>query len=440
MTPVRDEIFLDAAAFLGRRLCRDALWAGDRCNWLGDSMEFVGGTWGVIHRALGPEIYGGTSGVALFLATLHRLTGEPLFRITAEGALAQALSRTVDFPSAHRVGFYAGWTGIAYAMAAAGDAFDDAGLIDRAGAMIVAAAREVGAETGLDVLSGSAGAIPALIDFQRRGRRGDLIAIAERLGEQLLTAARKNDAGWSWNTLPGQADRDLTGFSHGTSGVAWALLELFAATGDARFRDAAERGFAYERQWFSKEQENWPDFRTIATSPTAGGPGYMVAWCHGAPGIGLARVRAYELAGGDTMRQEAEAAIRTTTRMLNQPSVGLPGDFTLCHGRAGNAELLIYAAQVFGDESLRAAAEAVGRQGIETFRRKDLPWPCGVPGGGETPNLLLGLAGIGYFYLRLHDPVNVPSVLIVRPSDTATPLQSGGITASHDSPAAGAPP
>ena len=43
MTRVRDEAFLETAAFLGRRLCRDALWAGDRCNWLGDSMEFVGG-------------------------------------------------------------------------------------------------------------------------------------------------------------------------------------------------------------------------------------------------------------------------------------------------------------------------------------------------------------------------------------------------------------
>jgi lantibiotic modifying enzyme len=34
-------------------------------------------------------------------------------------------------------------------------------------------------------------------------------------------------------------------------------------------------------------------------------------------------------------------------------------------------------------------------------------------GGGETPNLMLGLAGIGYFYLRLYDPVKYPSVLII---------------------------
>ena len=42
-----------------------------------------------------------------------------------------------------------------------------------------------------------------------------------------------------------------------------------------------------------------------------------------------------------------------------------------------------------------------------------------VPGGGETPNLMIGLAGIGYFYLRLYDPVAVPSVLIMQPVDTA---------------------
>ena len=88
MSAGRDEAFLETAAFLGRRICRDALWAGPRCNWLGDSMEFVDNNWGVVHRALGPDLYGGTSGIALFLAALHGATGERLFRTTAEGAIA----------------------------------------------------------------------------------------------------------------------------------------------------------------------------------------------------------------------------------------------------------------------------------------------------------------------------------------------------------------
>jgi lantibiotic modifying enzyme len=44
-----------------------------------------------------------------------------------------------------------------------------------------------------------------------------------------------------------------------------------------------------------------------------------------------------------------------------------------------------------------------------------LQWPCGAPGGAETPNLMLGLAGIGYFYLRLYDPIHTPSLLMVIP-------------------------
>lgn len=420
MTTPRNEAFLDAAVFLGRRICRDAMWAGDRCNWLGDSMEFFDGSWSVAHRALGPDLYGGTSGIALFLVTLYRLTGEPSFRITAEGALAHAHGHLEEFSPTLRVGFYTGWTGIAHATAAAGKAFGEEGLIDRARAMMTQSTRDIGAEAVLDVLAGTAGAIPALIDLQVPGEN-DFIVIAEQLGDHLLSIANKRDSQWSWSTLPGQSEQDLTGFSHGTAGIAWALLELFAATGQARFRDAAERGLAYERQCFSKEQENWPDFRAIAKAAD-NAPNFMVAWCHGAPGVGLSRVRAYELIGGDVLRGEAEAAMRATMRVLNHPNAGAQTDFALCHGRAGNAELFIYAGQVFDDEMARAVAIGVGHYGIQTYRRKEMPWPCGVPGGGETPNLMLGLAGIGYFYLRLYDPVNIPSVLILRPGRAAGPV------------------
>jgi len=57
---------------------------------------------------------------------------------------------------------------------------------------------------------------------------------------------------------------------------------------------------------------------------------------------------------------------------------------------------------------------AIGDRGIQSVYRHRNPWPCGVVSGGETPNLMLGTAGIGYFYLRLYDSGAVPSVLLVR--------------------------
>jgi type 2 lantibiotic biosynthesis protein LanM len=420
MTEVPDNVYLETAAFLGRRLCRDALWAGPRCNWLGDSMEFVDNAWSVVHRVLGPDLYAGTSGIAIFLARLHRLTGERLFQVAAEGAIAHALSCLQDIPPPARMAFYSGWTGVAYAAAELAELFDSAALLDRAFALIGEAARDSADNPGLDVIGGGAGAIPALISLHRRYARHDILPLAVRLGEHLLANARQSDVGasmgWSWNTLDGQTERDPTGFSHGAAGIAWALLELYAETRTTSFRTAAERGFAYEGQWFSKEHENWPDFRKIANPASGGGtPNYAVAWCHGAPGIGLSRLRAYEILGTDDLKREAQAAVRTTSSMLSHPGYGVQYDFTLCHGRSGNAELLIYAGEALGDGASRAGAEAIGRQGIEYFRRNDLPWPCGVPGGGETPGLMLGLAGIGYFYLRLYQPGLVPSVLIIRP-------------------------
>ena len=152
--------------------------------------------------------------------------------------------------------------------------------------------------------------------------------------------------GWSWKTIdiPGQAGlRNLTGFSHGTAGIGWALLELSSATGEARFRSAAEEAFRYERTHYSPEQENWPDFRDFLRAPGGSGPVFGTAWCHGAPGIALSRLRAWGLTASPQSREEAEAAVRTTTRAVQSPDA-VRGGFSLCHGCAGNADVLLEAA------------------------------------------------------------------------------------------------
>lgn len=414
--------FLEAADSVAARLCRDAVWAGGRCNWLGDSMEFVGGQWAVAHRAFGPDLYSGTSGVALFLAEAFRQTGEPLFRETAVGGVRHALSRLEELPAPARVGFYTGHTGIGYALTRVGELIDEQEFVDR-GLQVVEALAEVEPdERATDVLAGSAGAIPALLHLRQKYGREPLLDIARRHGEFLLGAARKTPKGWSWNTLglaAEQRQQDLNGFSHGAAGISWALLELWKATGEGKFRVAAEQGFAYERQSFDARQENWPDFRGLydAWAGTPGQPSFMTAWCHGAPGIGLSRVRAYELTGEESYRREAEAALRCTSRALAGTAALGQSNYSLCHGSAGNAELLVYAARVFGDDTSRLLAEQVGHFGVEQYRKTFGPWPCGVLQGGETPGLLLGLAGIGHFYLRLHDPENVPSVLIILPQN-----------------------
>src|SRR5262249_7884271 len=78
-----------------------------------------------------------------------------------------------------------------------------------------------------------------------------------------------------------------SGFSHGAAGLALALLELHSITGRLDFRDAARRAFDYEETLFDPHRGNWADLRR-----PSGTSRFELAWCNGAPGIALARLRA----------------------------------------------------------------------------------------------------------------------------------------------------
>ena len=87
-------------------------------------------------------------------------------------------------------------------------------------------------------------------------------------------------------------------------------------------------------------------------------------------------------------------------------------NFSLCHGLAGICELLISATSILKDDSYKTIATDIGIYGIDKYAKSGLPWPCGIQTGG-TADLMLGMAGIGYFYLRLLESQKIPSILII---------------------------
>ena len=57
----------------------------------------------------------------------------------------------------------------------------------------------------------------------------------------------------------------------------------------------------------------------------------------------------------------------------------------------------------------------MGFYGIEHYLNSGISWPCGIK-GTETPGLMLGISGIGNFYLRLFESQKITSPLIILPS------------------------
>jgi len=406
-------VFLDQASAMARRICRDAIWSGGCCNWIGPFIESFN-MWDVRQKSFGPDLYSGTGGVALFLAAAAKLEPERIVRKTAEGAARHAHQHVDDFPPPLRIGVYSGTIGVAWALIRVGELLGDSVWQDRGIALLDGLGPDP-TDAGLDIMSGYAGAIPVLIQLARRYGRPAWIELASHWGDQLERAASKSAEGWSWKTIDipaAAAGRNLTGFSHGTAGIGWAFSELAEATSETRFRAAAAEAFRYERTFYSPENENWPDFRDYLRPPgSPPEPMFGTAWCHGAPGIALSRLRSWRLTGDPQARAEAEAAVRTTKRSVEAPESVRAG-FSLCHGCAGNADVLLEAESTLGATDLRTAAEKAGYMGIEQFESQRLPWPCGLQGAGETSNLMLGTAGIGYFYLRLANP-SMPTVLMI---------------------------
>lgn len=405
---------LATAQAIGNRLVRDAIWHEDRCTWMTADLVPQAGTARqvIAMQPLGPDLYSGASGVALFLAELAAQTGDPAIRATSFGAIRQALAKVEDIPPEARVGLYTGWLGVAWATVRAGELFHEPGLVAEGRNLLKRALAATWTPGMTDLLSGLAGGLLTALSFSSECEEGDLLAWARLAGDELLCAANRSATGISWPSLMRPPHPDLTGLSHGAAGIGLALLELFAATGEERYRDGALLAFAYERQWFDATIGNWADVRNAGrrTKPGSRQLPAMVAWCHGAPGIALSRARAWQVTGNEQLRLEANVALATTRAAVCSEIERGDGDATLCHGLLGNAEVLLLGAKMLDEPDQGALAWEAARSSIAIFGAGDRRWPCGGH-AGEVPGLMLGLAGIGHFFLRLHDP-EVPSVLM----------------------------
>jgi lantibiotic modifying enzyme len=405
--------WLAIAGEIADRLCREAYRHDGACTWMGTVQH--GGepdpptfTW----ETLGPDLYGGASGVALFLAELYARTGEARYREIAREALRFSAAGLDRIPARFRQGFYSGRVGVAFALARGGELLGEPAPAQEAARELDHRAADANEGILLDVLSGAAGSIAPLLSLAGSSGRDELRALAERLGRLIVAAAEKDGSGWKWgdDATGFHSHRPLTGYGHGAAGMGAALMELFAATGDPAWRDAGREAFRYESTLFDPERENWPDFRYSADTGERGHFG--VAWCLGAPGVGLSRVRAVQIdAAMPQHRLDAEAALRTVRRRLASSADAGSEDFSLCHGWAGLGDFALLAAAALGSDEARNLAEEIGDRGAAANAGASDRWHCGLQ-RGTHPSLMLGLAGIGHFYLRLADPT-VASLTLV---------------------------
>jgi len=371
-------------------------------DWLGDSEvgQLV---------PFGPGLYNGLSGVAVFLAAHVAVTGLASSRELGLATIVH-LRKSLKSRNAARMARSVGTGGgtglgsIIYALALIAKFLeDDTVTTDAHAAAELFTDDLIAADKQLDVMSGSAGAILGLMRLYRDTRSPDLLERAIKCGEHLLSMPRHGTPGRRTWVGQGVAAKPLNGMAHGAAGFAYALAMLSAATGREEFGAAAAECVAFENSSYDAEHSNWPDFRPDE------GPTFPCQWCHGAIGIGLARLAMSKSAG------ENSGLDATLATDIDNALVGVkrrwPGHVdTMCCGTLGAIEFFCESGEALARDDLRDAAGRWLMAVVESAAAiGDYRWNIGER--RFNLGLFRGLAGVGYTCLRQADR-SLPNVLI----------------------------
>ena len=367
-------------------------------TWL--TIDYQSGSGGRQLQLTAQDLYGGQAGAVATLFAGAHASGEPDDEQFAERALQPILRMLSDDGLRFRLqrdrGLgVGGYGGVLRLM----EMLTHEGWAPRLGLTLpdAVAGIDPGVVAGdgfLDVVSGVAGALPVVARLSANGELGTglTVLMARRLLEE-----QDASGGWILRKSPGlSTNQPLTGLAHGASGMGLALLEAGVALGDESMVAAGARAFAYEDSVFDEAVGNWPDFR-IGDEDA----GFMSGWCGGAPGIGLARMRALELLPDHPDAPLWQAALERSAASTMATGVGVRDH--VCCGNMGRAGVLGLMGQASGRPDWVAAGDEIAQQ-VHARALEERGYALGPKGqdraGYDTPFLLpafmQGLSGIAF--------------------------------------------
>jgi type 2 lantibiotic biosynthesis protein LanM len=381
------------------RDCRRSTDPAHPATWVGpqvttsEQSQWLPGT-------LGYDLYGGSTGVALFLAGAAAGLGDERWAEVAEAVFrpveAQLVEGRIDALDVSAGGM-TGIGGTVWALMTSRHLLRAAGMLggeradpERDRLLLGVLGDAARSDASPDFTSGLAGTLAAGLALEgAMGSTADprpVDTIAAAMTEALR---RRRDAG----------DAVYTGYAHGLAGIVPPLLRWADARGDAAAATTVT-GLLDELIDARLDDGDWPRLVGGAADQRS------YAWCHGAPGILLGLL--------DVRRQRPGTVPATVLADLASISrhKAIGHNPTLCHGDLGTLDVLAEAAAELGDEELArfvddATARLVREQFASGTRRRDSKYDA-------ADSLMVGSAGTGWSLLRHSRPGRFPSVLAFR--------------------------
>lgn len=367
------------------------------------------------------DLYSGDSGTLLFLIEYYKYTKQKkVLQIIIESA--EWLLKYCENNQSDNFSFYTGRTGTIYVLI---QAFKLAKKTERIKELVLLLS-DLSKRIRIrdyELLNGLSGTILGLLHIYAELKDEDVLFQINRLTENLITSVTISEYGYYWDKKD-TTSKPLCGISHGSSGIGLVFLELSKFYNEQLFLKFALKAFEYENHYFDAKENNWPDFRntyhdsesynSLVANYISGNnsifhaPRYICAWCHGAPGIGLTRIRALQLYKISEYRNDIHNSGKAILEYnLKYQKV----NDSLCHGILGNNIFFLELYKATNNVSylelfINACIMVISK------KRKNKSYCYGTHLPQEDLSLFLGLSGIGLSFLQALNPKNVFSPLL----------------------------
>lgn len=399
-----DRAARQAALSIGDELLRNVVRSPDgSVSWISFDHDHTSGLYKIQHGT--DDLYGGVAGVGVFFAALYAETGSPEYYGAACAILRQtekSLAELNQLTCERLLEVPQGAAGVGGAL------YGAALMRSRLGAVTSVPSMEILTRLcdlaprmrRCDVVLGLAGLVLgglAWCNVSEAVTATDLMPFVS----QLLKLQHKE--GFWRGAFPSEGALPWTGFSHGASGVGFAMARYSRA---AKCEAAATSSYLachFEDRLYAPAHANWMDLREVREwDDELFGNDILFgarSWCHGAPGICLARNEIDRLLGGQRSEKVA-LAVEELGRMISNDLDNL------CCGAVGQLETLH---QIGQSELVRrhlfSMVDAAGKEGAYALLGRRYR-------GVVPPSLYQGVSGVGYQLLRLASRISHPSVLL----------------------------
>lgn len=376
------------------RLLRHAIW-NSQCtevSWMTvqiSSNKKI--SWSV--RAMNYYLYNGLAGMLLLFHKLHmekqhnqfsqiyQALKKMLFSYTDKGCMS------LENLTSRQTGMYEGESSIAYVYLLIFFQNNEEDYLEYAERHMGIVENLIEEDTNYDLMSGNAGAAYVFIMLYKLTKKKKYLNAAERGFCRIMSVAERQSCGIGWSVE--KEVPPMAGMAHGNSGFLIPAIGLWKYTRKEQYDVIAEQILEYENSLYDIDMNNWKDIRMIPGIESVDNIG-TVAWCHGAAGILLSRIKCFEMVKDEKwekcLLEDVFKAYSKVKEFWKRDS------FSLCHGCCGNLWILEIAEQVLTKQGIIAQNDK--QKKYENCLIKLLPQEK------MNPGFMNGYGGIIYFLLH----------------------------------------